>query len=189
MYTDDSGESLLPTLRFRRWVAEHPVLAPAVIGLIAVQIATIIGYFLRGIGLPQVPWPLYNGVLFAPGEFGQAGEGFGKAPSFFVGQSIHMVDGVLFAVLYAVAFQGKLGKMPAIAKGVIFSMILAIISMGFLVPYVYVPHQGYGLFSFYGPDDWKLPASIVLFHLAYGFMLGFLYHPEYIRPTESDRTI
>jgi hypothetical protein len=189
MNSDDTGESLLPTARFRAWVAAHPVGGPALIGLIATQIATIIGYFLRGIGLPQVPWPLYNGVLFAPGEYGEAGEGFGKAPSFFVGQSIHMVDGVIFAILFAIAFQGKLGRIPAIAKGVIYSMILAIISMGFLVPYVYVPHQGFGLFSFYGQDTWKLPVSIALFHLAYGFMLGFLYQPDYRGEASDNRSV
>ena len=31
-----------------------------------------------------------------------------------------------------------------------------------LVPYAYVPHQGYGFFSFYGPDGWKLPAAVLL---------------------------
>lgn len=176
MNSEGTGDTLLPTAQFRAWVGAHPVGGPALIGLIAVQIATIIGYFLRGIGLPQVPWPLFNGVLFAPGAGDFAH--YGQEGSFFVGQSIHMVDGVLFAILFAIAFQSRLGKVNAIAKGIIYSMILALISAGFLVPYVYVPRQGYGLFSFYGPDSWKLPVSIALFHLAYGFMLGFLYQPD-----------
>lgn len=176
MSTDDSGDRLVPTARWREWVGEHPVLAPAVIGLMATQIATIIGYYLRGIGLPQVPWPLYNGVLFAPGE---GGADFGRPASFFVGQSVHMVDGMIFAILYAVTFQGRL-PLPntsggSIAKGMIYGTVLAIISMGFLVPYVYVPKSGFGFFSFGTDDGWKLPASILLFHFAYGFILGLLY--------------
>jgi len=52
---------------------------------------------------------------------------------------------------------------------------MTIISIGLLVPYAYVPKQGYGFFSFYGPDGWKLPAGVLLWHLIYGFFLGALY--------------
>jgi hypothetical protein len=52
---------------------------------------------------------------------------------------------------------------------------MTVISIGVLVPYAYVPHQGYGFFSFYGPDGWKLPAAVLLWHLIYGFFLGTLY--------------
>jgi hypothetical protein len=158
--------------RWREWVGEHPVLGPAVVGFIAVQLATIIGYYLKGIGLPPVPWPLYNGALFAP-----AGH-FGDPASFFAGQSIHMVDGVVFAVLFSIMVRSRIPlpntRLGTIGKGMIYSTVLAIISMGFLVPYVYVPKSGYGFFSFYSPDTWKLPVSILVFHLVYGYFLGAL---------------
>ncbi len=38
-------------------------------------------------------------------------------------------------------------------------MILGLISMGFLVPYVYAPKQGFGFFSFYGTEH--LEAAVV----------------------------
>jgi hypothetical protein len=50
--------------------------------------------------------------------------------------------------------------------------------MGFLVPYVYAPKSGYGFFSFYTPDGWKLPFAILNWHLVYGFFVGTLYNPE-----------
>jgi hypothetical protein len=166
---------LAPSARWQRWLAEHPVLGPALAGFIAVQMATIVGYFLRGIGLPQVPWPLYNGVLFAPTST------FGDPASFFVGQSIHMVDGVIFAILFAVLVRSRLPFANTtngnIAKGILYSEVMAVISAGFLVPYVYAPKSGYGFFSFYTPDGWKLPASIVIFHLVYGYFLGVLCNP------------
>lgn len=159
-------------IRWRRWLLEHPVLGPSIAGLIAVQLATIVGYFLRGIGLPQVPWPLFNGALFAP-----TGE-FGSPASFFVGQSIHMVDGVVFAILFVVLVRSKIPlpntNMGNIGKGLIYSMVMAIISAGFLVPYVYVPKQGFGVFSFGSADGWKLPLSIAIFHAVYGYFLGLL---------------
>lgn len=170
------GNDLMVDTRWRTWLGEHPVFGPALIGLIATQMATIIGYYLKGIGLPPVPWPLYNGALFAP-----AGD-FGSPASFFAGQSIHMVDGVVLTILFVLLLHGRIPlpntKLGNIEKGLVYGTILAIISAGFLVPYVYAPKAGYGIFSFDTPDGWKLPASILLFHWAYGFFIGVLYNPD-----------
>jgi hypothetical protein len=163
--------------RWWEWSRRHPMGSIALAGFVAVQMATIVGYFLRGIGLPQVPWPLFNGVLFAPKT------DYGTAASFFVGQSIHMVDGVVFALLFAVLAYGMLpfARTSSVLNGITYSMILAVISAGFLVPYVYVPKSGFGFFSFYSPDHWKLPVSIAIFHLVYGYFLGVLYNPAKLR--------
>jgi hypothetical protein len=168
--------------KLRHWVTQYPIRGAALAGLIATQLATICGYYFRGIGLPQVPWPLYNGVLFAPGTVNKDFSNWGNASQFFVGQSVHMVDGVLFGILFAVLAHGmmpiKASKTANLQKGLLYGTVLAIISAGFLVPYVYVPHQGYGFFSFaHKPEKWKLPVSILFFHLVYGFFLGTLYNP------------
>ena len=55
------------------------------------------------------------------------------------------------------------------------------ISAGLLVPYAYVAHQGYGLFLFDGPDGWKLPAGILVWHLIYGLLLFRLLRPLVVR--------
>jgi hypothetical protein len=162
-------------VRWRQWLGQHPILGPALVGFMATQMATIIGYYLKGVGLPPVPWPLYNGALFAPtAEFGSAG-------SFFAGQSIHMVDGIVLTMLFVLLLRSRI-PLPnttqgSIGKGLVFGTSLAIMSAGFLVPYVYVPKSGFGFFSFGTPDGWKLPASILLFHWAYGFFVGVLYNP------------
>ena len=147
---DTNGKDFAHDALWRQWVRDHPVLAPALISLIATQMATIIGYFLKAIGLPPVPWPLYNGALFAP-----AGH-FGDPASFFAGQSIHMVDGVVLTILFAVLIRPRI-PLPNttagnVGKGLIYGTVLAIISAGFLVPYVYVPKSGFGVFSFSTPD-------------------------------------
>jgi hypothetical protein len=167
---------------WRRWVTDHPIGAAALIGFIATQMTTLVGYYLIGVGLPQLPWPLFNGALVAPTDT------FGSVGSYFAGQSIHMVDGVVFTILYAVLVFGKL-PLPltaagSLGKGLIYGTILGIISMGFLVPYVYAPKSGYGFFSFYTPDGWKLPLAILIWHLVYGFFVGILYNPE-VRRAES----
>jgi hypothetical protein len=161
---------------WRVWVAAHPIAAAALIGLIATQMTTLVGYYLIGVGLPQLPWPLFNGALVAPtGEYGSVG-------SYFAGQSIHMVDGVVFTILYVVLIYGRL-PLPRtdagdLGKGLIYGAVLGLISMGFLVPYVYGPKSGYGFFSFYTPDGWKLPFAILIWHLVYGFFVGTLYNPS-----------
>ena len=62
-----------------------------------------------------------------------------------------------------------------VLSGLLYSLVMTIISVGLLVPYAYVPKQGYGFFTFSGPDGWKLPAGVLLWHLIYGFFLGTLY--------------
>ena len=64
-----------------------------------------------------------------------------------------------------------------ILKGLLYGVIMTIISAGLLVPYAYVPNSGYGLFLFDGPDGWKLPFAILVWHLIYGLFLGMLYQP------------
>jgi hypothetical protein len=53
------------------------------------------------------------------------------------------------------------------------------------VPYAYVPNQGYGLFLFDGPDGWKLPFAILVWHLIYGLFLGLLYQPTRVDYVET----
>ncbi|MGH9228523.1 MAG: hypothetical protein ACRD07_07275 [Acidimicrobiales bacterium] len=155
------------------WVNQHRVGAAALVGVIATAIATYFGYVFPAIGLPTLPWPLFNGVLGAPVE------DFGTPASYFVGQSVHFVNGVIFTILYAVLalhvlpFRNTHGG--NILRGLLYSVVLTIISLGVLVPYAYVPKQGYGFFTFYGPDGWKLPAAVLLWHLIWGFFLGTLY--------------
>lgn len=170
------------------WVDRHRVGGIVLVGVIATQLGTYFGYVFPAIGLPTLPWPLYNGILgttFADGLNGATASGAfdpvfaTSAASFFTGQALHFVNGIVFSILYAVLF---LPLMPFrntrggnLASGVLYSVIMSIISVGLLVPYAYVPEQGYGFFSFYGPDGWKLPASVLVWHLIYGFFLGTLF--------------
>jgi hypothetical protein len=165
------------------WVDQHRVAAISLVGLIATQLGTYFGYVFPAIGLPSLPWPLYNGLLAVPAE------DYGTTGSFFAGQSLHFVNGIVFAILFAILarpmmpFRNTQGG--NIAAGLTYGVIMTIISIGVLVPYAYVPHQGYGFFSFYGPDGWKLPAGVLLWHLIYGFFLGSLFQVRDRRPTTA----
>jgi hypothetical protein len=173
-------ETPTPYDSWRAWVTRHPTASAAISGLVAVQVMTLFAFYLKGVGLPNLAWPHFNGAALST-----PGEKFGSAASFFAGQSLHMADGVTFAVLFALFFRSKPplsmvpdGEYSNLLKALGFSTLMAIISMGFLVPYVYVPKSGFGFFSFGTPDGWKLPFSILVNHWMYGGVLGFLYNPR-----------
>lgn len=162
-----------------RWSAGHPVGALLIVGVVATQMATTIGYFLPAIGLPSLPWPLYNGVLWAPSTQ------FGSAGSFFVGEIPHFLNGMVFVFLFAVLMYDKLpfGRARAanLYKALIYGVILTVISAGVLVPLVYEPHQGFGWFSFSGPNGWKLPLAILVWHLVFAVHIAALHNPARTR--------
>ncbi len=175
-----------PAARWRAFVAERPIVSLILVGFIATQLGTYFGYVFPAIGLPTLPWPMYNGAL-AQGISGPNWgtyftDGGGATGLFFSGMFLHFLNGIVFAVLYGVIgrhslpFSGKTNS-GNILKGLTYGVIMTIISAGILVPYAYVAHSGYGFFLFDGPDGWKLPAGILLWHLIYGYFLGQLYQP------------
>jgi hypothetical protein len=181
-----------PDDRYRVWVYRHPVAGGAFAAFVATQIATIWGYYGPGIGLPSLPFPNYNGLLFAPASVQFAADGtsnFGNVGSFFVGQSVHFTNGIVFGLWFALVVYNKIPtpfgpKMRSIQKGLLFAVVQTIISCGFLFPYVYARKLGFGIFSFgdnllgTNHDHWKLPFAILLWHLIWGAILGYLYDPK-----------
>jgi hypothetical protein len=188
-----------PSARWQNFVDTKSIAALALVAFIATQLGTYFGYVFPAVGLPVLPWPLYNGILgttFADGLNGATAEAImaGQAgfdavfatsgESFFTGHALHFLNGIVFGLLYGILFRELVGWKRTnggnIAMGLLYALIMTIISAGLLVPYAYVPNQGYGFFLFDGPDGWKLPFSILVWHLIYGFFLGSLYQPTEI---------
>lgn len=175
-----------PSARWQNWVESKPILSLFVVGLIATQLGTYFGYVFPAIGLPVLPWPLYNGILGTTiadgfnGAVATEGAFAVTADAFFVGHSLHFINGIVFAALWGILFREDAARFVKnnIANGAVYGVIMTIISAGLLVPYAYVPNQGYGFFLFDGPDGWKLPAGILVWHLIYGVFLGLLWNPS-----------
>jgi hypothetical protein len=192
-----------PSVRWQNFVDTKSIAALAVVSLIATQLGTYFGYVFPAIGLPVLPWPLYNGLLgttlnvdgadaltrvTAGGTFDAVFATSGE--SFFTGHALHFVNGIVFGLLYGILFRELFGNWKRtnggnISIGLTYAVIMSVISAGLLVPYAYVPNQGYGLFLFDGPDGWKLPAAVLVWHLIYGFFLGALYQPTEIDTAEE----
>lgn len=189
----EGPEGPFASLEWRAFVRRHPFGAAAIAGLVATQMATVVGYFLNMVGLPQLNWPAVNGSLVLPG--GSPGA------QFAAGAFVHHVDGVVFALLFVILvwrmipFSNTSGG--NVGKGLVYSIVLAIISMALLVPYVYYKKVGIDPFSFglpfplpqpssalpetfplYTDIGWKLPFAILVWHIPYGFFLGALYDPS-----------
>ncbi len=183
-----------PAKRWRDWVERSPILSLFVVGIIATQLGTYFGYVFPAVGLPVLPWPLYNGILASsivdgfnaatvidPETGATVIPGFAvSGDAFFMGHTLHFVNGIVFAVLWGILFREDAARFIKnnVLNGVVYGVIMTIVSAGLLVPYAYVPEQGYGLFLFDGPDGWKLPFGILIWHLIYGIFLGLLWNPS-----------
>jgi hypothetical protein len=156
--------------RWRAWVTEHRVAAAILAGLVATHVATIIGYWMPGVGLPQLDWNRVNGLVYTPKS----------SPNiqFLAGGIYHYTDGIVFAVMYAVALHPLLrwrsSSTGNIVKGLVFGTILATISCAFMTPRVYFPKVDVGFFSHH--LGWKLIVAVYVWHWVYGAHLGVIYN-------------
>lgn len=184
--TNVSGVTPDPERQWYRWSGNHPIAALLTVGVIATQMATTIGYFLPAVKLPSLAWPLYNGVLSAPQS------GYGTAGSFMVGEFTHLLNGIVFTFIFGVLLYRRLpfgdGAAGNMLKALAYGMILTLLTAGVLVPLVYQAHKGFGLFSFGGPDGWKLPFAILIWHLVYAVHVGALYNPARADGTDAEHT-
>jgi hypothetical protein len=153
------------------WITRHPIGGALVSGFVATHIATVFGIWFHGIGLPDLDWPLANGAVVDPTG--------SPIVRFAIGEFIHGFDGLVFTLIFALfifpLIKGSVTPVMNMARALAFSLVLGTLSAGFLVPYVYFPHAGAGIFaSGYG---WKLVFAIYVWHLVFGVNLGLMYNP------------
>src|SRR5712671_1804739 len=108
--------------RYRAWVSSHKVSAALLAAVVATHMATIIGYWMPSIGLPQLDWNRINGAIYTP-----------KASpdlQFLSGGVFHYIDGIVFTALFAVAvyplLRWRSTTFGTALKGLLFGTILAI---------------------------------------------------------------
>jgi len=160
---------------WRRWITAHPVGGSLLAGAIATHLATVFGIWFHGINLPDLNWPLTNGqVIFPKGS---------EVNQFWSGYVIHTLDGLVFAVLFALLLHASLplpnNSAGNVIKGLIYGTILALVSALFMVPQVYAKglHAGFLAHNF----GWKFTLAIFVWHWVFGFFLGTVYNPLHTR--------
>ena len=169
--------------RYRTWVRDHRVSAALLAAVVATHVATVIGYWMPGIGLPQLDWNRINGTIYTPKASPDV--------QFLSGGVFHYVDGIVFTIVFVVAIYPLLRwRSTAFGntlKGLFFGTTLATISCAFMIPRVYFPAAHVGFFSHH--LGWKLVLAVYVWHWVYGLNLGMIYNPSHsdARDTARDR--
>lgn len=166
---------------WRVWVTRNPLGGALISGFVAGQFATVFGIWFHGIGLPDLDWPVANGMVV---------DAKASIPvQFAIGEFIHGIDCIVFALIFALFVFPVLGRRVTpgmnMAKAIVFGLVLATLSAGFLVPYVYYPHIGAGVFG--SGFGWKLVFAIYLWHVIYAVNLGLMYNPLSVKEMAAVR--
>ncbi len=160
-------------LAWRQWATRHRVAAALLAGLIAVHVASITGFWFGGFGLTRLDWNTANGLVYVPDAE--------PLPQFIIGGLHHYADGVLFAVIYAIALAPFLPlrstMLGNLGKGLIFGTVLAIVALAVMTPLVYGPARGTEAGFFSVNLGWNYALSVFIFHWVYGLHLGLIYNP------------
>lgn len=165
-----SARTIVP-LSWRKWVARHQVASAILAGIVATHMATVIGFWMPAVGLPQLDWNSTNGAVYTP---------YGSALVRFVsGGFFHYVDGIVFVIIFALTIHPKLPwrntELGNLAKGLFLGTVLTIISCAFMIPYVYFPQLHPGFFSI--NLGWNVIFAVFLWHCVFGLHLGLIYNP------------
>lgn len=196
MATEVDTSGPLASAQWRTWVREHPIGGALLAGFVATQVATLSGYFMNAVGLPQLNWPAFNGQVLLPGLNATAKSAGDPAAQFWAGWAMHTIDGFVFALLFVVLLWRKI-PLPNtskgnVGKGLAYGTLLGLINIGILIPYVYLAKLGIGIFSFdipfglqqpgnigiYESLSWQLPFAVMCWHWVFGFFLGAMYDPS-----------
>jgi hypothetical protein len=156
---------------YRTWVSDHGIGAAVLAGLVATHMATVVGYFMPGVGLPQLDWNRINGSIYTPKASPDV--------QFLSGGIFHYLDGIAFTAVFVIAvyplLRWRSTALGNVLKGLFFGTLLATISCLFMIPRVYFPHAHVGFFSH--NLGWKLVLAVYLWHWVYGLHLGLIYNP------------
>jgi hypothetical protein len=175
----DSSASLTPSRHetvaaYRRWVTQHQVIAALVGGLVAVHVATILGLWMGDFGLKRLDWPTANGLVYIPDA--------GPVALFLVGGLFHYLDGMFFALVFALGLAPHLpfgsSTRGNLLKALLFGLVLSIVALLIMTPLVYAPARGSVAGFFSHNFGWQYIVGNLIFHLVYGLHLGLIYNPS-----------
>jgi hypothetical protein len=159
---------------WRGWATRHRVQAALLAGLVAVHVGTIIGFWLGDFGLTRMDWPTANGLVYVPHA--------SPTVQFIIGGLFHYVDGVFFAVVFAIGLAPYLPFSSTaagnLAKGLLFGTVLAVVALLVMTPLVYAPARGSVAGFFSSNFGWSYIVSVFVFHWVYGLHLGLIYNPD-----------
>ncbi len=172
--TAKDEERLVAVTAWRAWATRHRVWAALLAGLVAVHVGTIVGFWLGDFGLSRMDWPTANGLVYVPDA--------SATTQFLIGGLSHYLDGIFFALVYAIALAPFLPfgstAVGNLVKGLVFGTVLAVIALLIMTPLVYAPARESEAGFFSSNFGWSYIISVFIFHWVYGLHLGLIYNPD-----------
>lgn len=154
-----------------QYVNTHRLVGGLVAGFAALHIADMFGYWMPGIGLPKLDFAYFNGAILMPDA--------AATPQWLQGQFFHTMNGIVFALGYALLIFPLMGKTLTtgrnVARGVAMGMVLATLSCLW-----WIPTQNPGLNAGFMSHNlgWDLVLGVYVWHLAWSLALGFFFNPQ-----------
>jgi hypothetical protein len=151
-------------------ISSSKLVTALVAGFVATHIATVTGYWLSGVGLANLDFSLFNGILLVPKSDPQA--------QFILGGIFHYMTGISYGLVYVYLIH-PLIPLPNttrgnLAKGLFFGVVLGLISALWWVPVLFPQFNAGFLTLNFG---WKTLVSIFVWHAIWGINIGALYNP------------
>lgn len=141
-----------------------------VAAFVATHIATVTGFWYRIIGLPNLDWPAFNGLLLLPNA--------SPNQMFLSGSIYHYMTGICYGLIFVFLVHPFLPfsntVLGNIGKGLAWGGILAVLSALLWVPRLF-PQFDPGFFT--NNLGWKTVLGIFIWHAVYGLHLGAIYNP------------
>ena len=178
---------------WRSYVTRHRLVAAIVAGFVATHVATNLGMWFHGLGLPDLNFNILNGYLV----FGNSANAFGtegfQDPVILTlfGAGAHYAQGVIFALIFAFGIHPLIpisnSVIGNIIKAIIWSLVLATLSAVWWIN-LFPNLAGAGVnagffFSNFGPDQLTWIAALYLWHIVWGINLGLFYNPKELPET------
>ena len=146
-------------------------------GLVGVHVASVLGFWFGGwfgdLQLVRLDYNTGNGAVELPDA--------SPTVQFLVGGLSHYLDGVFFAVIFAIALSPILPIRSTflgnVAKALIFGTILGLLAIFVTAPYIFGPLRGVRDPWIAFNEGWDYVVSVMLFHWIYGAHLGLIYNP------------
>jgi len=183
--TSPSSSGRGAVVAYRRWVAQHQVIAALVGGLVAVHVATILGLWMGDFGLKRLDWPTANGLVYIPHA--------GPVALFLVGGLFHYLDGMFFALVFALGVAPHLpfgsGSWGNLVKALMFGFVLSVVALLIMTPLVYAPARGSVAGFFSHNFGWQYIVGNLIFHVVYGLHLGLIYNPSDTRASDLGHAV
>jgi hypothetical protein len=159
---------------WRSTVSRQRIAYGLLAAFVATHIATVSGVWYKIIGLPDLSWPAFNGILLLTHQGVEAS----GTDQFWAGSVYHFLTGICYGLIFVFLIHPLLPIRNTfvgnIAKALIWAGVLATLSALLWVPRNF-PEFDPGFFT--NNLGWKTVLGIYIWHAVYGLNLGALYNP------------